>query len=268
MNENVPLGTASGMVAQASDAYPALPRKVQVHGRTIENLWPTYNQVVDNGVTLNTDSTGLITVTGNATTNTEVSFYRTIEANPGDTFTVKASVDTSNITGNLKIQCANQNGPYFAIEASTSPKTFSIPEGNSGLSLLIKIPYDESLPLGVRYRFYVTLVRGSEAPVAFVPSGVNTVEPEKLIIGGKNLASVTTNSSNPNLVISDILPPGDYVFSAAGDILEQGYNLRVNSMGGYDIVSNVRSQTTKFSLVQYARVFSICMLMAVLKTSR
>ena len=34
VNENVPLGTASGIVAQASDAYPSLPRKVQVHGAT------------------------------------------------------------------------------------------------------------------------------------------------------------------------------------------------------------------------------------------
>lgn len=34
VNENVPLGTASGIVAQAKDAYPALPRKVQVHGAT------------------------------------------------------------------------------------------------------------------------------------------------------------------------------------------------------------------------------------------
>lgn len=35
-NDNVPLGTASGIVAQATDAYPALPRKVQVHGRTVD----------------------------------------------------------------------------------------------------------------------------------------------------------------------------------------------------------------------------------------
>ena len=34
VNENVPLGTASGIVAQAKDAYPTLPRKVQVHGAT------------------------------------------------------------------------------------------------------------------------------------------------------------------------------------------------------------------------------------------
>lgn len=32
VNENVPLGSTSGVVAHATDAYPALPRKVQVHG--------------------------------------------------------------------------------------------------------------------------------------------------------------------------------------------------------------------------------------------
>lgn len=195
MNENVPLGSTSGVVAQARDAYPALPRKVQVHGRTIENLWATYDQATNDGVTLDTDDTGLITVTGNASTDTEITFYRTIEANPGDTFTVKASVDTNNTNGKLKIQCANQNGSYFSVDAKTTPKTFSIPEGNSGLSLYIRIPYDESLPSGVRYRFYVTLVRGSEAPVAFTPSGVHTVEPTKLIVAGKNLIPIDNISS-------------------------------------------------------------------------
>ena len=189
VNENVPLGSTSGVVAQASDAYPALPRKVQVHGRTIENLWVTYNQATNNGVTLNTDSTGLITVTGNATTNTETTFYRTIEANPGDTFTVMASINTNNVTGELKIQCTNQNGSYFAVDAGTSPKTFTIPDGNSGLALQVHVPYDASLPSGARYQFRVMLVRGSEAPVAFTPSGVHTVKPTKLLAAGKNFLS-------------------------------------------------------------------------------
>ena len=34
VNENVPLGSTSGVVAHATDAYPALPRKVKVHGAT------------------------------------------------------------------------------------------------------------------------------------------------------------------------------------------------------------------------------------------
>ena len=189
VNENVPLGSTSGVVAQGTDAYPTLPRKVQAHGRTIENLWVTYDQATNDGVTIDTDDTGLITVTGNASTDTEITFYRTIEANPGDKFTVRASVDTNNTTGKLKIQCENKNGSYFSVDASTTPKTFTIPEGNSGLSLLIRIPYDASLPSGVRYQFYVMLVRGSEAPVAFVPSGVNTVKPTELVAAGKNFLS-------------------------------------------------------------------------------
>lgn len=196
VNENVPLGSTSGVVAQASDAYPALPRKVQVHGRTIENLWVAYDQATNDGVTLDTDDTGLITVAGNASTGIEVTFYRTIEANPGDTFTVMTSVNTNDTTGKLKIQCENKNGSYFSVDASTIPKTFTIPEGNSGLSLLIRIPHDASLPSGVRYQFYVMLVRGSEAPVAFVPSGVHTVEPSKLVAAGKNLLSYPAADSS------------------------------------------------------------------------
>lgn len=43
VNENVPLGSTSGVVAQATDAYPALPRKVQVHGETsgVNTVEPT-----------------------------------------------------------------------------------------------------------------------------------------------------------------------------------------------------------------------------------
>lgn len=260
MNENVPLGSTSGVVAQGTDAYPTLPRKVQVHGRTIENLWVTYNQATNAGVTIDTDDTGLITVTSNATTNTEVTFYRTIEANPGDTFTVRASVDTNNTTGQLKIQCANKNGSYFSVDASTTPKTFTIPEGNSGLAMYIKIPYDASLPSGVRYQFYVMLVRGSEAPVAFVPSGVHTMEPSKLVAAGKNLlsypaadssqfegaltlkneangpvkihADMATNYQGHFYNVSNIsIPAGTYTFSY-GDDLIKGLQMAVKFSDG------------------------------------
>ena len=66
VNENVPLGSTSGVVAHATDAYPALPRKVQVHGRRIENLCPVFNHV-NNGVTFSTDANGYISIKGTAT---------------------------------------------------------------------------------------------------------------------------------------------------------------------------------------------------------
>lgn len=285
VNENVPLGTASGIVAQATDAYPALPRKVRVHGRTIENLWATYDQATNDGVTLDTDDTGLITVTGNASTDTEVTFYRTIEANPGDTFTVVASVDTDNTTSKLKIQCANQNGSYFAVDAKTTPKTFSIPEGNSGLSLYIRIPYDTSRPAGVRYRFYVTLVRGPEAPVAFVPNGVNTVKPTKLLAAGKNFLQYTSININKSegkftlnseenqpialhvgdntlnyegayvAVINRVLPPGEYVLSY-GKTLIQGLQFITVFSDGYQwkIAAGEAQNSKKFTLAEYKTV--------------
>ena len=276
VNENVPLGSTSGVVAQGTDAYPTLPRKVQVHGRTIENLWVTYNQATNNGVILDTDDTGLITVTGNATTNTEVTFYRTIEANPGDKFTVRASVDTNNTTGQLKIQCANKDGQYFAVDVSTTPKTFTIPEGNSGLSVLIRIPYDASLPSGVRYQFYVMLVRGSEAPVAFVPSGVNTVKPTELVAAGKNIYDESYADLNPYwgrgefdengdlliysnpdtingyeafcIVKSDYqFPEGEYVVSALiPDILNSALNVYNETDGRYALrVNNAYPSVTR-----------------------
>lgn len=258
VNENVPLGSTSGVVAQGTDAYPTLPRKVQVHGRTIENLWVAYDQGTNDGVTINTDDTGLITVTGNASTGTEVTFYRTIEANPGDTFTVMASVDTNNVTGKLKIQCANQKGSYLSIDVSTTPKTFTIPEGNSGLAMYIRIPYDESLPSGVRYQFYVTLVRGSEAPVAFVPSGLHTVEPEKLIIAGGNPIDLSTLSSDfynvsgdtvtvvsqdnrnwSKIPYSSLLPPGKWEIIKYGSATVQVGILPVGS-ANYSAIESLK----------------------------
>lgn len=279
VNENVPLGSTSGVAAQASDAYPALPRKVQAHGRTIENLWVAYDQATNGGVTIDTDDTGLITVTGNASTGTEVTFYRTIEANPGDTFTVMTSVNTNDTTGKLKIQCENKNGPYFSVDASTTPKTFTVPEGNSGLALLIRIPYDASLPSGVRYQFHVMLVRGSEAPVAFVPNGVNTVKPTKLVAAGKNLLSypaandsqfegaltLKNEANGPVKIHADMatnyqghfynvgnisIPAGTYTFSY-GDDLIKGLQMAVRfsdgskfEIGSWETISKKTSTLT------------------------
>lgn len=66
VNENVPLGTASGVVAQASDAYPALPRKVQVHGQTVENFWK-YKDGKKDDVNISIDDSGLITFSSDTT---------------------------------------------------------------------------------------------------------------------------------------------------------------------------------------------------------
>ena len=88
VNENVPLGTASGIVAQASDAYPALPRKVQVHGATsgVNTVEPTKlvaagkNQWFDfldepfsnYGITVTSNGDGSYTINGENTRDSNV----------------------------------------------------------------------------------------------------------------------------------------------------------------------------------------------------
>lgn len=257
INDNVPIGTISGVVAQATDAYPALPRKVQVHGRTIENLWPIQKGTVA-GITISTDDSGLISFSGTST----ATDARSIEFDIDHSFAVgeKYTLFANNIPTGIRligIRFYNQNSMVKTF-TTTSYEAYSIMVPDiefDRVTSLIGLPTSTTNNGVVNGPMRVMLVEGDAVPVVFAPSGVNTVEPTKLVAAGKNLASVTTNSNNPNLLISDVLPPGNYVFSAVGDVLERGYNLRANSMSGYDIANGKFSQTTEFSLREYASVF-------------
>ena len=252
VNENVPLGTASGIVAQATDAYPALPRKVQVKGRTVKNLWPVLS-AVENGVTFDTDETGLITISGTGITGNAYVFGSGEGLTAGKTYVGIISATVANLK--VRVQGVLPDAGSVSVIGdpfTTSGTTIQIPAGTTNIQCVFALEGMQSQTVNASLR--VMLVEGDTVPDVFVPSGVNTVKPTKLIAAGKNLASVTSNSNNPNLLISDILPPGDYVFSAVGDILERGYTLRAGSLEGPDIAYG-RSQTTKFSLTQYASIF-------------
>lgn len=254
VNENVPLGTASGIVAQATDAYPALPRKVQVKGRTVKNLWPVLS-AVSNGVTFDTDETGLTTISGTGITGNAYALGSGEGLTAGKTYVGIVSATVANLRLRARVQGVLPDAGSASVIGNpftTSGTTIQIPAGTTNIKCEIALEGVQSQTVNASFR--VMLVEGDTVPDVFVPSGVNTVEPTKLIAAGKNLASVTSNSNNPNLLISDILPPGDYVFSAVGDILERGYNLRAGSLEGPDIAI-CKSQTTKFSLTQYASIF-------------
>lgn len=254
VNENVPLGTASGMVAQGTDAYPTLPRKVQVHGRTVTNLWPNFNkESTVAGMTILHDDSGFITIKGTSTSDKEQYLYRKLTFDSGSKKFF--FISTINTDANFKIQIATDQASSYSEAFPTTQGITYTPVSDAklfGCYIRWTVPVGES----INKQFRVMLVEGDTNHGVFVPSGVHIVEPEKLIVAGKNLASITTNSNKPNLLISDILPPGDYVFSAVGDALKKGYNLKAKSNNRYyDIVSNVYDQTTKFSLSQYASVF-------------
>ena len=96
VNENVPLGSTSGVVAQATDAYPALPRKVQVHGATLgedtvkpeklvvagKNQWFDFlaEPYSNYGITMTSNGDGSYTINGENTRGSRV--YITQPAHP------------------------------------------------------------------------------------------------------------------------------------------------------------------------------------------
>lgn len=197
VNENVPLGSTSGVVAQALDAYPALPRRVQVHGRTIENLWPEVNKSQVRDWTCTTDETGLMHVATTTTTTTRAYFVDPIGLVPGKTYTGIVS-NGSPKSVEIRVQ-GTVGGPVYVFgdKFDTDGVVFTVPEGATDITYCVACEPPEST--SVDYKTRVMLVEGDTVPDVFVPSGVHTVEPEKLIIAGKNLipiGNISSSSSN------------------------------------------------------------------------
>ena len=183
VNENVPLGSASGVVAHASDAYPALPRKVQVHGRTVENLCPVFN-TVNNGVTFSTDANGYISIKGTATDNI---YEQPPIANLPQNTKVWIYVDSDFKAKGIGAVYAQSSGwSIYAVPDEVMSST--TPSATDG-SLVIKIVSGVTVDTKIRVMF----VASETEPDAdlFVPSGVHTVEPTKLIISGVNFADLS-----------------------------------------------------------------------------
>lgn len=165
---NVLVGTATGYVAHAEDAYAAKPREVRVKGRTVKNLWPAINGT-SNGVTVSTDKTGLITVSGTATADA--------------TITAEAAYAPSSA--------------YVMASTYGSPSTWHIVNGETQVASGMKLAVP-SATCGVTVKsgaavdasFRVMLVEGSEAPDCFTPTGLHSVEPKKLVTAGKNLLAM------------------------------------------------------------------------------
>lgn len=235
VNENVPLGSTSGVVAQASDAYPVLPRKVQVHGRTVENLCPVFDGVT-RGVTFSTDANGYISIKGTAT-NSIFKEY-SIDNLPQNT-KVWIYVDSDFKAKGIANVYAQSSG--WSVYAKPNEVVSSTTPSATDGSLVISIGNGVTVDTKIRVMF----VASETEPDAnlFVPSGVNTVEPTKLVAAGKNIYDESYAAlnpywgrgefdengnlliySNPNaiagyeafaIIVSNYqLPAGEYVFSA------------------------------------------------------
>lgn len=192
VNENVPLGSTSGVVAQASDAYPALPRKVQVHGRTVENLWPEMN-ASKNGITVSVDS-GVINVTGTASA--RVAIPSVVESlSPGDKITISVNKTDPNVSFDLYAYNSGSFASSIVSVKGIASDSGEIPaDGFDEIRAYVIVEQGVT----VDWSGMVMLVEGDTVPDVFTPSGVHTVEPTKLFVAGKNLIPIVKSSSSSN----------------------------------------------------------------------
>lgn len=192
VNENVPLGSTSGVVAQGTDAYPTLPRKVQVHGRTVENLFKNFSYKLG-GVTINCDESGLFSFSGTTTTGRYPNVAVTLKPNIKYTLSVYGTLTgISQVYVEYHVSSSNSTvwnavGPLLG----TTTKTFVTASDITSAKCGFELKQGENVTASVR----VMLVESDTVPDVFVPSGVHTVEPTKLIVAGKNLIPIGNISS-------------------------------------------------------------------------
>ena len=185
---NVLVGTAAGYVAHADDAYAAKPREVRIEGRTVKNLWPVINGT-SNGVTVSTDETGLITITGTPTG--PVSIYtepmRTIKPNTRYCYALTKIISNNVHDASFVLNGGTKNS-HFGTATSGTFVSANIGDGEvfkcqfyiGTTSSLIGQPFNWS--------GRVMLVEGSEAPDCFTPpASITSVQTGDLVTAGKNL---------------------------------------------------------------------------------
>ena len=206
--KNVLVSTATGKVAHAEDAFAEKPREVRIKGKTWKNLWPVINGS-SNGVTVSTDETGLITVSGARNdggdgTGSTVSVGAEIALVAGDTYAFSLSnangtVDSSNKAG-IMLYIIGDGSPYWELNlgGKTSGR-ITVPAQATNIKAHVGATSTASETLNASFR--VMLVEGDTAPDCFIPpTSIASVEPTNMLTCGKNLlrllpdlAPLTTN---------------------------------------------------------------------------
>lgn len=232
VNENVPLGSTSGVVAQATDAYPALPRKVQVHGHTVENFWK-YKDGKNRDVNISIDDSGLIMFSSDTTAMNRYAVFFDFPdeyLEPGK-YTIYNWSSDPNIRAGINAEFGGGDAQMDGTSqcSANSSSTFEVISGR-GYRFSVNL---ESRTVGKAFTSYVRvmIVKGENVLDEFTPSGVNTVKPEKLVVYGK---SEQENKSEANL------PPG--ISLVDGDTLtidRDGTTRIVHAEGEPTVLENV-----------------------------
>lgn len=217
-----------GGVLTCEDPLIGVPLiKTGVRGRTVENRWPVLSGT-HNGITVSTDETGLITVTGTATGDSYV-YAITNGIRAGASITCKLSISApTNNTWTPYIEIVDSEGAY--ITSGKLNGSTAIPSNAADIRCGIYVYVGQT----VNASFRAMLVDGTEAPDCFTPpASITSVQPENLVTSGKNLLDILTWTKvgkNGQLTVqpdgswkcdgylnygtdgfvSPILPPGSY----------------------------------------------------------
>lgn len=251
---NVLIGETEGYVAHAEDAYAQKPREVRVKGKTWVNRWPVINKR-SNGVTVSTDETGLVTVSGELELSSQGAYnfaeIRNIASNkpitalcsrglPDGVYLYVSFHDAENAMVGSELQVG------FNSTSETS-KTVTVPSGT--VSARAGVAVKPNTVLSSPLSFRVMLVDGTEAQDCFTPcASITSVQPENLVTSGKNLLDFSKfnpkyyDASGDGLKIVKLddqswdniqpmlqLPPGDYTLSYAG---ATGLQIAARNVGG------------------------------------
>ena len=269
---NVPKGTVSGYVAHSEDAYSAKPLEVRIKGRTVKNLWLAINGK-SMGITVSTDETGLITITGTPTgpVNIYTEPMKTIKPNTSYSYALTKTLSNDTNDASFAINGGGANNRHFG---TTTSGTFVSPNIDDAvfrcqfyigsISSLIGQPFSWS--------GRVMLVEGTEVPDCFTPpASITSVEPGNLVTSGKNLMSeltphetsslgvtatinddnsITLNGTATGLASFALLGTAPYT-DVLGEFIPGTYTLSVNpKVAGIKIeILDWREQNSVFSLV-------------------
>ena len=178
--------SASGIVAHAEDAYAQKPIEVRVKGKTWVNRWPKISGS-SGGITVSTDETGLITISGTNSTGSDVYVIF------GEAQGIADGKQMTFVSTNY-----GEAGKWRFILNAIGGGT---PEGETTFTVTkqpdsrLRVVVTTGTTVDVKCR--VMLVDGTEAPDCFTPpASITSAQPENLVTSGKNLFGISQEFSD------------------------------------------------------------------------
>lgn len=251
-------------------------KQTRLIGRTWVNRYPPINGT-SNGVTVSTDDTGLITVSGEVTdaeqsTTVSTSVGERTPVTPGAQLTGIQSRSSGDIT--FLIAFYDSAGSHIGtnLDVKVTGATATVPENAATMQARFFLPAGKTLTTGT---FRVMLVDGDEAPDCFTAPGVTSAEPTNLVTAGRNLLGegeleqlfsggeyevadgkvtllMDDGSSWATKSRTNVLPPGDYALSAdveenPGEFLAEYSDFFSQGAPGQAISGTGHKQLLRFS---------------------